>query len=328
MFIIRDYLVAIINRLELKIPDVPQRSVDIDASGAYPRTPIGGVSMEKARDAHLVYTQRSILESLTFSQMHDRELLIPEAHQRTFEWIFDPKADIKFADWLRNRNGIFWVAGKAGSGISSLMRFITEHPTTYKLLSEWANGKITVAKHYFWNPGTILQKSQEGLLQTCLLQILRTQPHLIPVICGDRWMAPYADRFSPWSQSQLLKAMEDLKATASDSTSKSLKICLFIDGLDEYEGDHLELVNILAGIAECSNIKICVSSRPWLDFSDAFEGSPWKLRLQNLTGQDISRYVRDKLEEDERFKRLQSNANIAASELINDVGVRSEGVFL
>lgn len=272
--------------------------------------------------------QKSILGSLAFSQLHDRELLIPEAHQRTFEWIFDSTADLRFADWLRSRNGIFWIAGKAGSGKSSLMRFITEHPTTYKLLSRWADSNITVAKHYFWNPGTALQKSQEGLLRTCLLQILSTQPHLIPVICKDRWVAPYADRFSPWTRSQLLKVTRNLKAIASETSSQPLKICLFIDGLDEYEGDHVELISMLSGIATCSNIKICLSSRPWLDFSDAFDGSPWKLYLQDLTRQDISRYVRDKLEEDERFKKLQLNANTAASELINDVGTRSEGVFL
>ncbi|KUI65502.1 hypothetical protein VM1G_01186 [Cytospora mali] len=278
--------------------------------------------------AHAESKRQSILESLRFSQLHERELLIPKAHQQTFEWIFDSTEEFSFNDWLRSRNGIFWVAGKAGSGKSSLMRFITEHPTTFKLLSQWADGNITVAKHYFWNPGTALQKSQEGLLRTCLLQILSTRPHLIPAICADRWAAPYAARYSPWTRSQLLKALKSLKDTADESSNPHLKLCLLIDGLDEYEGDHVELINILSDLAECSNIKICVSSRPWLDFSDAFDGSPWKIYLQDLTRQDISRYVQDKLEEDERFKRLQSKNNTAASDLINDVTIRSEGVFL
>lgn len=270
--------------------------------------------------------RKAILKSLVFSQLNERELMIPEAHRRTFAWIFDSSVDFGLADWLRNGSGVFWVAGKAGSGKSSLMRFVTEHETTRELLSQWADNDVTIAKHYFWNPGTPLQKSQEGLLRTLLLHILTKWPELIPVTCEDRWVAPYADRFKPWTHSQLLKALRALKAVEGESSRP--KICLFIDGMDEYKGDHVELINTILGLAACSNIKICVSSRPWVDFSDAFGGSPWKLQLQDLTRQDISIYVQDKLEENERFNRLQSNANMAASELIKDVTTRSEGVFL
>jgi putative ribosome biogenesis GTPase RsgA len=30
----------------------------------------------------------------------------------------------KFADWLENDGGIYWIAGKAGSGKSTLMKYL------------------------------------------------------------------------------------------------------------------------------------------------------------------------------------------------------------
>jgi hypothetical protein len=51
----------------------------------------------------------------------------------------------------------------------------------------------------------------------------------------------------------------------------STKFCFFIDGLDEYSGDEEETLRLMLDISSSSNIKICVSSRPWNTFLDAFE---------------------------------------------------------
>lgn len=65
-----------------------------------------------------------------------------------------------------------------------------------------------------------------------------------------------------------------------------LRICLFIDGLDEYEGDsdgtYVDIVALFSEIATSPNIKICLSSRPWLAFEDSFLLGP-TLRLEDLT---------------------------------------------
>lgn len=64
--------------------------------------------------------QMLILQTLSYSQLHEREFTISEAHQRTFEWIFNTSGtNNNFVEWLRGTNGIFWVAGKAGSGKST-----------------------------------------------------------------------------------------------------------------------------------------------------------------------------------------------------------------
>lgn len=273
--------------------------------------------------------QMLILQTLSYSQLHEREFTISEAHQRTFEWIFHASGtNNNFVEWLRGTNGIFWVAGKAGSGKFTLMKFLVEHRITGQVLAEWATtpgtqtkSSIIIAKHYFWSIGTAIQRSQEGLMRSILLQVLMQRPRLIRLICAERWATPYADSFYPWSRSQLKSAMASLGHT-------NVKICLFIDSLDEYGGDHGELTEILNELSQRPNINICVSSRPWIDFVDAFDSSPWKIYLQDLTRQDILNYVSDTLERDAKFRRLKSNSRVAALDYIQSVTTRSEGVFL
>lgn len=208
------------------------------------------------------------------------------------------------------------------------MKFLVEHRVTGQILAEWATDagtqykqSIIIAKHYFWSIGTAIQRSQEGLMRSILLQVLMQRPRLIRLICAERWAAPYADSFHPWTRSQLKSAMASLGHT-------NVRMCLFIDGLDEYGGDHGELTGVLTELSQSPNIKICVSSRPWIDFVDAFDSSPWKLYLQDLTRLDIRDYVTDMLERDAKFRRLKSSSRVAALDFIQSVTTRSEGVFL
>ncbi|KAI0111200.1 hypothetical protein GGR51DRAFT_509331 [Nemania sp. FL0031] len=269
--------------------------------------------------------QKSILQSLYFSQLRDREFAVAEAHKNTLEWIFKQNSSTHFVEWLYEENGVYWIAGKAGSGKSTLMKFLTDHPTTLHHLEEWAGDKsLVIAKHYFWSSGTSIQKSQEGLFRALLLQILTNRPNLIQTVCANRWNAQYTDSFNPWSRAELARALENLGAI----DDPGCKICLFIDGLDEYDGDHAQLVSVIRKIGNSKNIKICASSRPWLSFSDAFENSRWKLYLQDLTYGDIRRFIQDNLRDDERFNKLQQRNRWAADELISEITKRANGVFL
>ncbi|KAL1870896.1 hypothetical protein Daus18300_004985 [Diaporthe australafricana] len=275
--------------------------------------------------------KQSILKSLSFSQLVDRESVIPTAHQQTFEWMLAEVTDQNFVEWLRHESCTFWVSGKAGSGKSTLMKFLTEHSRTQQILAEWADGDLVIAKHFFWRPGTPLQKSQEGLLRSLLLQILTKKPDLIPHVCSERWAGPYGDCFLPWTRSQLIKAMQDLKSKMADAetcTEFNFKLCIFVDGLDEFDGDHFELVRILSDLVQPTRAKMCVSSRPWLEFSDAFGDTRWMIEVHELTRQDMLLYVRDNLESDDKFARLRTRDADSASALISNVVTRSEGVFL
>ena len=122
-----------------------------------------------------------ILESLQYKRMTARRENIVEAHAKTFEWIYDEsplsqhgELQHHFLQWLKNGNGVFWVTGKAGSGKSTLMKYITEHPKTRQALSQWAsNQHLITAGFYFWHAGTAMQKSQIGLFRSLLYEIFR-----------------------------------------------------------------------------------------------------------------------------------------------------------
>ncbi|KAH6994782.1 hypothetical protein EDB82DRAFT_537609 [Fusarium venenatum] len=75
------------------------------------------------------------------------------------------------------------------------------------------------------------------------------------------------------------------------------------------------------------NIKICVSSRPWLIFEDAFLQAP-NLLLQGYTRPDILHYVASQLNQNEGFARLQRRDPQYAGELIDNITKESSGVFL
>jgi hypothetical protein len=91
-----------------------------------------------------------------------------------------------------------------------------------------------------------------------------------------------------------------------------MKLYLFLDSLDEYEGDQESIVEFFKSITleYPAQVKICVSIRPWVVFDDAFRGLPG-LRLQDLTYNDIERYVQDNLvkvrtqeEQEQRFRLI------------------------
>lgn len=82
-----------------------------------------------------------ILETLKFSMRNDLQEDVPEARHNTLKRIFEPQEDKPwscFASWLKTGDGIYWINGKAGSGKSTLMRYIYDNPRTRQELSQWA----------------------------------------------------------------------------------------------------------------------------------------------------------------------------------------------
>lgn len=130
--------------------------------------------------------------------MKDREEDVVEAHGKTLDWLFSEpnskpdsaanKSVANFLTWLRGNQSIFWVNGKAGSGKSTLMRFIFNHRKTFEELRKWAGKRLLVtAGYYFWTSGSVEQRSQAGLLHYLLFQLLQEHPHLIPITFPKTW---------------------------------------------------------------------------------------------------------------------------------------------
>ena len=276
-----------------------------------------------------------ILESLQYKRMTARYEKIVEAHAKTFEWIYDESTlsqhgelQHRFLQWLKTGDGLFWVSGKAGSGKSTLMKFITEHPKTREALSQWASDQhLITASFYFWHAGTVIQKSHEGLLQSLLYEIFSQCPEMIPDVLPERWkLCKPSDPISGhWSRAELIKTFAKL----SNQPMLLKRACFFIDGLEEYDGDHTELIRLLRSFTRLNNIKICASSRPWNVFKRAFgTGSHTMLRLEDLTRNDITLYVRETLEQNDLFNQLRRRENAHCVDLVNEVVSKAKGVFL
>jgi len=106
-----------------------------------------------------------------------------------------------------------------------------------------------------------------------------------------------------------------------------MKFCFFIDGLDEYSGDHEEMAEFLKQVAISPHIKFCLSSHPWKVFEDVFHGLSM-LRLQDLTYGDIKAYVADKLERHPKMHDLSGKEPQHSAELIKEIVSKASSVFL
>ncbi|RYP86149.1 hypothetical protein DL770_004948 [Monosporascus sp. CRB-9-2] len=123
--------------------------------------------------------------------------------------------------------------------------------------------------------------------------------------------------------SDLRRAFRALKNACTDDT----KLCLFVDGLDEFDGRPMDLIDLLKDIVASPQIKICMASRPWVVFDEEFRTVP-SLRLQDLTEPDIKLYVSEKFQAHSMFSDIQKHEKKLANDLINNVTDRASGVFL
>ncbi|KAI9687500.1 MAG: hypothetical protein M1822_002110 [Bathelium mastoideum] len=282
--------------------------------------------------------EEKILSSLQFSQLDDRQGTIHKAQEETYQWILqsasnDDPHDNNLITWLSSPTDLrrlYWICGKVGSGKSTLMKFLKENIKVRDHMVPWAENYMVVqASFFFWNPGNKLQKSLTGLMRSLLVQLLEQTPSLIPrVVPFRKWRAArtFSNHVTDWSDSELQQSLNDYLL----NVRQFAKIFLLIDGLDELEGtDEMrdDLIEFLMTLVKFENIKICLSSRPWNVFQDAFRVLP-QIRLEDLTRGDISRYVKSQLRANTRFQYLLNRDAVKTEDFITFITDKAQGVFL
>ncbi|KAF2009483.1 hypothetical protein BU24DRAFT_379902, partial [Aaosphaeria arxii CBS 175.79] len=283
----------------------------------------------KAQWANLMAPK--LINRLRFPGMFERHARISQAHRRTFDWIYLPP-DAEKASWsnfvtfLEEDSDLYWITGKPGSGKSTLMKYLSDNRHTMKHSRQWSgNTELLRAGFFFWNSGSDMQMSELGLIQTLLYECLKQKPNLVKVVFPDRWRMCelYGDDLHPWTWDELLQGFK----TFCKITSQSSKLLFFIDGLDEFHGKHEDLIELVQTLAKSPNIKVCVSSRPWLVFEDAFKTGA-SLLLEDLTFSDIATFVESQLSANRHFKELRIRDLEQARNLEIQIAKKSRGVFL
>ncbi|KAF4959860.1 hypothetical protein FGADI_1363 [Fusarium gaditjirri] len=231
-----------------------------------------------------------MLCALNHSERSLRQSRISTALEGTLSWVFQEQTDdtihaqSSLRHWLTSNHSLFWVTGKPCSGKSTLMKFVAEHRDTRNLLQKWAgHGELLIVNHYFDATGLPIQRSFEGLLRSLVFGILSAKPSLLKNSSSSLGSASSALP-ETFKLGHILSSIE--------KNDVPVNMCFFIDGLDEYEGDHAKLCQLLEDISSLPHVKVIVSSRPLALFDGSLNiSSEAKLSMEEVNRGDINRYI-------------------------------------
>ena len=149
------------------------------------------------------------------------------------------------------------------------------------------------------------------------------------------WSVSIGGDLSPWSIQELRQTLlnvfqaHNVSAHVDRHEQSSTFFCLFVDGLNEYAGEESDLIEIFELIAGSKQVKICVASRPWPDFREAYTGDGSRmLKLHELTRQDIQHYIKNELCHHPQVYALKSDDSKTFSILVDEISQKAQGVFL
>lgn len=292
------------------------------------------------------------IQSLFYPEISSRFDNIAKSHEGTCQWFFESsksRAGVEnlsqaeksrarpwdsFEEWLRSDgHNPYWLSGKPGSGKSTLMKYISTKFHIYRQSLEpsspWSNAHdVIMCSFFFWSLGSSIQKNYLGLLKSLLYQIACQREESIPIMSGqDR--PPKSSMLHAWTEERLEEALK-LFLLSKPST---MRVCIFIDGLDEYEGDENKLMATIRLLSQSPGTKVCASSRPEEIFRQGFASCP-HVRLQDLNNPDILKATADRLTPalSIRFSDSASGSMFDsrwhAKKLIQHLTEKSQGIFL
>ncbi|KAK5686500.1 hypothetical protein LTS10_002619 [Elasticomyces elasticus] len=264
-------------------------------------------------------TREEILASLRFAEHDARIKMLNPPWAQTFDWIFEPPHDLDtlpdFPLWLRSGSGIYWISGKLGSGKSTIMAHILHNKRTMRELQGWARpAHLHVLSFFFWRAGSQRQELQNtiaGLLRSLIFQLLEQVEGLAEVV-GKRCHLQ-TGQIGSWEENNLRTLLHEAISAAENE-----RLCFFIDGLDEYQGDYNKLATDVCSIFQRHpHAKLCVSSRPEEPLVQRFAAHS-RLRMEQLNYLDIKQYVVNQLGDYD-----QQHEGLAY-----EICYRADGVFL
>ena len=275
------------------------------------------------------------IEALQPHCQNPRQYTISEAHQESFQWIWDTQnSKLKFVDWLRSETLIFWISGKPGAGKSTLMKYLLE---SERLVTHLSRPDATIVVGYFFHElGEPQEKNFGGLLHTIIYQLLigfqkrnQAAPSQLYKLLKPRLECNLASK-AAFPDSLLMRILGNLVAECKET----LMLCLFIDGIDECDGDHRMQLDFLTQWVRSSSdkklsVKVCFGSRVEPEIALRLSNEP-TIAIHHFSKNDISKYVTERLGQAWSLMALQPGGTTAKPDqhLIQKVVRKAEGVFI
>lgn len=166
----------------------------------------------------------------------------------------------------------------------------------------------------------------DGLLRALLYQVVAQRPDILPSTAPKDWESLCLFGYCDEKRSE--QSLRDMFFRAVKALSRDSKLCLFIDGLDEFTHSHKDLITMIKNvIKDTDSIKVCAASRPWNIFQTTLGHEP-NSRLEDLTSHDIKNFVQSRFGEDTEFEKLRQRYPLYTEELMDNIVGKASGVFL
>lgn len=272
----------------------------------------------------MIWLTSECLRCLYFEGLESREEAIGKPLEGTFSWIWD-KDQCDFLHWLEKGRGLYWISGRASSGKSTLMKYIV-NTSSMNAKKHLGTEKRLVVVSYF-----IDGKSQhpiaptlEGIARAFLWRLLREDASFFDFVLPHLQEMKRSRPTLEWKPSVLQEILVKIL-----SQRHCCSLWFFLDGLDEYPGDLLDIADVCNKLAEIASksVRICVSSRPEQEIacsiSPTVNAQNSVLKLEEHTRADITILATQEI------SRLSSLLDSPSrTKLIENLSTRANGLFM
>ncbi|KAJ9500522.1 hypothetical protein H2202_003738 [Exophiala xenobiotica] len=281
-----------------------------------------GAQQRRLENSRQLAERSAVIRALDFKERLSREQQLSNitTPPETFTWVWSSI----FLKWLRSDSSLFWISGKPASGKSTMMHYLAKSKELKDVLHT-AGGRDWEIIHFFFDfrAGNGIGNNFDGFIRSLLVQLadrLADFNSLVPELSQHLKV--------PSIRSEIHSNWEIPPNLARQSVLKCLQDCrqgllILIDGLDEYEGQKVELTKFIKKLC-ISNVKVCVANRPDPPFPDAFAGSP-SFQMQDLNYGAIRAFALDTLS---TFYSSRQFEDTALQSLAKEIAQRALGVFL
>lgn len=212
--------------------------------------------------------------------------------------------------WTVSGDSIMWILGHPGTGKSTLMKYAVQKSTQAQ--SVYRDTSLTLS-FFFYNLGSDLQKSVEGMLRAVLFQLLQALPSIMGGLTNiSRTFIQYSTsnqgmgmlKKSIWDSTNLMEILEESIALALEHTD----VWMFIDALDECKRTEIDpaddteeirhLIKYLRRLlrkftSHPRKLRICCSCRHYPHIASLNDG--YKVLVENENMRDIKEYITQEL---------------------------------